>query len=858
MNQRQLLKASGVLVLGATTTQGVIHLLSDAVKVDTGAAKRSVVTITRTGRFNDPRYGEFELTQSMFDSMIKNFNDGVYGQEIFIDIAHKPEDGAGAVVKRLFTDRGRLRAEVEWFELGINKVTKEGFKYLSAEIHLNYVSNEAGTNGQYSEFGPTLLGAGLVTRPCIKNLDQIELSEACLHECPTYLSESLAQKFSEERQTMWKQLIAQFESKLKGMKLSAEQHTAMVKLLTDSLSGISDETQATKLSEQFEGVAMQLSESGNSAVPVINLTGGSLSEADVLRILGEQASKTAQEQAEKQQKLTAKVKIFTEAIDKAEGLSDEVKKELKEASALISVDMSDEQITKLAENQIKHGNEKMVSIQLNGLGFGSVTGSLTQTPDQQRESLQLQAQIHSALRNTNTYALGQLRLTEEKELPVFARQVLAEFDRLHHHKIHAERLALTGQGSANIVSDSELPVSVQREVIREALSDLNVLQLVQTLTDFSASATTNIPYENRDVSAIMGDGIVFEHGTIPKVKNSQRMDLAYVLPMKVAFEVSNELMHFSKSSTINWDAWGRNVATASRIIKELVARRIVNTMQRVADSYLAAPIQGEDIANQLQDKAEFKTAQFPIVAPHQQYDLQGNTVGNAENPITLQIDGTTIQPYDGSGTQAQGTYYIVTSYNLGKFVLVDESGDLKPVTANAASVGYSFATNIVKVDSDIPDGMAPEKHYNKLLQAIGRRKAIMKDDRFVTPDFLLMSNTLNDTCTNAEQFVASMKRNGSDTTAQGDLEMVKALPAFSTNAPATHLGDERIIMGQKGALTYTVVKPFTLSEMQEARDANGQLKGGKEAYGEEYNAIHCPKPIRNRFTSVLFYSQSGR
>ncbi|MDK2619918.1 hypothetical protein [Vibrio vulnificus] len=152
---------------------------------------------------------------------------------------------------------------------------------------------------------------------------------------------------------------------------------------------------------------------------------------------------------------------------------------------------------------------------------------------------------------------------------MFALQVLAEFDRLHHHKIHAERLALTGQGSANIVSDSELSGSVPREVIRETLYDLNVLQRVQTLTDFSASATTNIPYENRDVSAIMGDGIVFEHGTIPKVKNSQLMDLAYVLPMKVAFEVSNDLMHFSKSSAINWDAWGRNVASSKN--RSLVA-----------------------------------------------------------------------------------------------------------------------------------------------------------------------------------------------------------------------------------------------------------------------------------------------
>lgn len=858
MNQKTFLSASVVLALSAAQPSGAIHLLSDAVKVDTGSTnKRTVVTITRTGKFYDPRYGEFELTQQMFDSLVKNFNENVYGQEINIDIAHQPENGAGAVVRRLFTDRGRLRAEVEWYELGVSKVTKEGFKYLSAEIHPNYVSNEAGQDGQYQEFGPTLLGAGLVTRPCIKNLDKIELSEASLHECPTYLSESLANKFSEERQTMWEQLIALFEANIKGLKLSAEQHAAMVQLFKDSLTGVSDEAAATKLREQIEGVAKQLAESGTTSAPVINLNGGNLTQEDVVRILGEQQTKQAQQQADQAKKLAEKVKIFTDAIDAAEGLSDDVKTELKEAKDLITVEMSDLQVTKLAENQISHGNQKMVSIQLSGLGFGSVAGSMTQTPDQQRESLQLQQQIHSNLRQTNTYSLGQLSLKEEKDLPVFAQQVLAEFDRLNHHRIHQERLMLTGQGGANVISDTELPVSVQREVIREALSDLNVLQLVQTLTDFSASATTHIPYEMRDVSAIMGDGIVFEHGTIPKVKNSQRMDLAYVLPMKVAFEVSNELMHFSKSSVINWDAWGRNVATASRIIKELVARRLMNTMQRVADSYLAATA-SDDLVAQLQNAATFKTAQFPVVAQHQQFDLQGNTIGTVENPIVLTIDGTEIKPFDGSGNQAPGTYYVVRSYNLGQFALVDELGDLKPVTAGAASIDYSYATNIQKVDSDVPDGITAEKHYNKLMQAIGRRKAIMKDDRFVTPDFLIMSNTLNDTCTNAEQFIVSQRRDGTRTSVQGDLEAVKSLPAYSTNAPGTHLGDERILMGQRGALTYTVVKPYSLSEMQEARDSNGQLKGGKEAYGEEYNAIHCPKPIRNRFTSVLFYSASGR
>ena len=857
MKRRNFLKAAGILTLGAAAPTGVIHLLSDAVKVDTNKT-RSVVTLTRAGRFNDPRYGEFELTQAMFNSMIKNFNENVFGQEINIDIAHKPEEGAGAVVKRLFTDRGRLRAEVEWYELGINKVTKDGFKYLSAEIHPNYESNEADSSGNYKQFGATLLGAGLVTRPCIKNLDKIELSEASLADCPTYLSESLANKFSEERKSMWKQIIELFEKQLKGYKLTAEQHSAMVKLLSDSLAGVSDETTAKVLSEQVEVVAKQLSESGSTETPTINLNGGGLSESDVVRILGEQDMKTKQKLAEQQQKLAAKVKIFTDAIEAADGLSDDVKKELKESSDLISTDMTEDQIKKLAENQITHGNQMMVSMQLSGMGYAGPSGIVTQTPDQQRESLQLQQQIHGNLRQTSAFSLGQLSLVEEKKLPIFCQQVLAQFDRINQQRINQERLTLNGQGGANVISDTDLPVSVQREVIREALSDLTILQLVQTITDFSASATTQIPYEQRDVSAVLGDGIVFEHGTIPKVKNSQAMDLAYVLPMKIAFEVSNELLHFSQSSQINWDAWARNVATASRIIKELIARRLVNTMQRVADSYLAKDVIEEDIAGQLNDTSVITTAQFPIVAQHQQYDLQGNTVGNVENPITLVIDDTEVKPFDGSGNQAAGTYYVVQSYNLGKLVLVTEAGELTTKNTANAKLSYSYATNVQKVDSDIPEGVTAERHYNKLLQAIGRRKAIMKDDRFITPDFLLMSHTLNDTCTNAEQFVVSMKRDGTDTNGQGDLEKVKALPTYSTNAPATHLGDERIIMGQKGALSYTVVKPYALSQMQEARDTNGQLKGGKEAYGEEYNAIHCPKPIRNRFTSILFYSASSR
>ncbi|MEL6115326.1 hypothetical protein P0Y67_08925 [Photobacterium sp. SP02] len=81
MSKQSFLSVSVVLALSAASASRAIHLLADAVKVDThSSSKRSVVTITRTGKFYDPRYSEFELTQQMFDDLVKNFNENVYGQ----------------------------------------------------------------------------------------------------------------------------------------------------------------------------------------------------------------------------------------------------------------------------------------------------------------------------------------------------------------------------------------------------------------------------------------------------------------------------------------------------------------------------------------------------------------------------------------------------------------------------------------------------------------------------------------------------------------------------------------------------------------------------------------------------------
>ena len=135
---------------------------------------------------------------------------------------------------------------------------------------------------------------------------------------------------------------------------------------------------------------------------------------------------------------------------------------------------------------------------------------------------------------------------------------------------------------------------------------------------------------------------------------------------------------------------------------------------------------------------------------------------------------------------------------------------------------------------------------------------MMSGQRYENPNFALMSPVLNDQITNAEQFISSLKRDGSDTTVEGDLGKVKNIAVFGTNAPHTDMGDGRIILGVRGTTSYTIAKPFATGELIEATDAEGRPLGKKVAYGEEYNAIHTPKPIRGRYTSIVAYSKTGR
>ncbi|WP_114152625.1 phage protease [Chromobacterium haemolyticum] len=834
----------------------VVRLLAGMADVP-DAKPTSWVTLTREGSFTDPRYGRFEITRDMLLAMVRNFEAGVVGTDIFLDVNHQPGDGAAAKILRLAVEGGRLRALVEWTDFGREAVKARGFRYLSAEFSENWQDNEQGRL-----YGPVLLGAGLTVRPVIKRLDPVTLSCDSGADIPLLLHPELARTLlSEAKTTMNKHLKALLES-LAARKLS-EQAVASVKTLAETqLESITDETQAKLLCEQLEQMAIQLSEQlsklpANGPAPVFQLSVGGMNQADVGAAVAKALAERDTAAKHLAETTEGKRKLLAETINAAAGLDDATKKALAEAAAgVITADTTDDQVRALAQMQIQNANELAAARQLSQLGYGPAgSPQITVIAD----GVKKLSEFYRENLAKSSYA-GQLHLDAKQTLPPFCQRVLAEYDRIHAPRLDAEyRVLAQGQGTLDM-GNTALPLGVQREVIREALSDLNVLSLVQTLTDFSGAATTQIPYELRDVSQVMNDGVVYEGQSIPFAGITQAMDTVSVTPMKLALSITNEVQFFTRASALNWDAMGRNIESNSRVLRELVARRICNELQRASDSYLAVPVNNENLSAQLgSGKSLVKLAQWPVVRPFQARDLQGNAVGLPENPITVTLNSVQIKQWDGSGKQAAGTYWRMLSFNLGTLQFVDQAGQpVAPAATGTNAISYSMATNVTKFDLDPQGGVTTEKWLNGLIQKVGGRKAMMISQRYVAPEFLLMSPTLNDTATNADQFVVSMKRNGSDTNAQGDLAAIKDIPAYGTNAPGVDLGDERILMGQRNVLGYTIAKPFVTGEPFELTGPDGHPIGKKAAYGEEYNAIAVPRPVRNRFTSVIVYSSTAR
>ena len=822
----------------------------------------STVTVIKMGTYTHWLHGKFKVDQATFDSFIKNFEGKTYGQELPVDVNHDDGKGAAGWFKRLFIEGKRLRAEIEWTELGVDAIKKKLYRYMSATYVDNYVDAESG-----KAFGPLLMGAALCIRPFVKGMEPVTLSASGESE-PVFTI--FHEKLSEEIDMNKEKILKQLKERFLGVKNFSEAMWAhLVVALSAIVTGEETDEQVKSLFETFEPTAkgmIQLAESGqrpngdgNQPPPK------TLSADDVNRLITEGVTRALADRDDQARKLEEKTdanrKTFCDAINAREKLDEKTKALLLSAAETITGDMTEAQVKAFAETQLKLADQMEAQRQLHGLGFDTQGGRVQVIRPEEVGHLKLAEEKILA-------AVGRKDLAESMRYPnmgkvtdpakAFADKVVGLFDRLYARPLAAEvkRFAAGDQDTG----DTSLPYAVIRTVIREAVQDVVALNFVTADVAAQNSLTVLIPYITRDLTGMASDIHVNEGAAIPYAGYTQGHEMAYLRAKKLATKLSNELAFFTRNGAVDFDALRDNFALVVQVVRERVDRLLHDEILNAADEYGAVAVAAEDLEPQFDGATStLKTAQYPICRPRVVRDIQGTQIGNTTNPITVNYAGGAITEW--APGVAAGTYFRITDYNLGYLQIVDENGDaLTPADTTVCNISYSYASNVAKFDTGGAGAVDWDLYLNGLLNAFGRRKALMQSsDRMATPNFALMSPVLNQTFTEARQFESASEKMGTALNNDGNLEAIKAVPVFGTNAPGLQMGDVRVVIGERGTTHYRVAKPFTMGEAFEAVDpTTGKPVGKKQAYGEEYSVEHTPTPSKYKYTSLLVADTTNR
>lgn len=849
---------------------GRVRFFSASIELAEGA-RQSWVTITRTGNFTDPRYGNFAITPAHLDQMVANFNARTLGQDVFLDVAHRPNDGAAGKFVRLSVENGRLRGLVEWTPFGVTAVKERGFTYLSAEYHENWTDNE-----KQQPHGCVLLGAGLTTRPVIKHLDAVQLSlsdgsdAATLAGLRMAISPTLLKELTESPMNKHLKRLAEALKKLGLIE------TVLVRVLSEAEAQMKkdagmtdadpegDEKKCAQIADAWERTGKLLSDqlATHSGQPV-NIT---LAQPQTLDVATEVARVLAQRDATAAQTATtlaANVRLLSETIAAGDTTlqADRVTALAQEFEPLVTADSTAAQVKALAQIALQNHQRVTAAARLSGMGYVPVGNARIEVGAPQTV-MALQAEMDRRLGLDRMPATERYRGTGGVLLAAnrdFAERALAAFDAQHGAQLHAEHRMLAG--GAGSVSDVAVPVAAERTVLREALYNLVSLNFMNTGTAPFANVIT-VPYSYRDTAAAGASALRrYEGQAIRRAGVIQTQEEARPIPQKLAFSLSAEMRLLMSASPIDFDPIAENVRNIIRIVGEDTEALNMNELVCSADE--AGVVTRTDTLTGTVNgtNSVFVTAQFPVVRPRRVYDLKGAQVGATVNPITVTLNAVARTEFvvnaDGSALAA-GTYWVM-DYNLGELRFVTEAGaPVVPTNGWALTVAYSYTTNAVRWDTDAVNGEDVKDRYDRLLTTIGSRKAVISADRYYAPNMLLMSATVDNAVSQARSFEANASRAATGLAADGSVGQVKALPAFNITAPGLMMGDTRILLGERGNSRFRMVKPFAMNPLEQQRDTNGRFTDGQEGFGTQWVVCHTPTQLKNSLTSAVLYSATGR
>lgn len=144
----------------------------------TEKTNRGTIQVLRTGVFHHPEYGQFEITDEILDSMVRNFKEVApkAPTEMVVDFEHQSTKGVVAVaagwVKDLVHQDGGLFAIVEWTEEAAEMIRSDQYRFISPQFALEGEDKETG-----DKIGAELLSVALTNRPFIEGMDPVILCE---------------------------------------------------------------------------------------------------------------------------------------------------------------------------------------------------------------------------------------------------------------------------------------------------------------------------------------------------------------------------------------------------------------------------------------------------------------------------------------------------------------------------------------------------------------------------------------------------------------------------------------------------------------------------------------------------------
>ena len=131
------------------------------------------IQIMRTGKWNHPAYGEFEITTDTLKQVKDNFDNDTRGIDLAVDENHEPNHKALAWYKELYqVTENDLFAKLELTQKGADLLNEGAYRYFSPEIVFYKTDEETG-----KPITNMLVGGAFTNRPFFKSMQPLMASE---------------------------------------------------------------------------------------------------------------------------------------------------------------------------------------------------------------------------------------------------------------------------------------------------------------------------------------------------------------------------------------------------------------------------------------------------------------------------------------------------------------------------------------------------------------------------------------------------------------------------------------------------------------------------------------------------------